>query len=298
MELPDGAFQASDDDLSSVAADSWSVRSEYGSVLDADELVRQAESVIETTGAQDSYSSCKDEEESLQSVLGLQSHWNSTYADELNNFYAHGDRGEIWFGESVTDTVARWTARLCAATSTGTPFNPADGPLPAPSDLTGWSVLDVGTGNGVFLHAFYRLGFTDLTGIDYSEGAIELAIAIAQRNGLADIKFLVDDLLETNLKEQYRLVTDKGTLDAIGLHPEGQSRRLLYWKSISQLVAPGGILVVTSCNKTKDELVNEATNAADDFKFEYMDHIRSYPTFRFAGVEGSRVSTVAFLRKA
>ena len=30
--------------------------------------------------------------------------------------------------------------------------------------------------------------------------------------------------------------------------------------------------------------------------FHYIDHVRTYPTFRFGGVDGTRVSTVAFLR--
>lgn len=31
--------------------------------------------------------------------------------------------------------------------------------------------------------------------------------------------------------------------------------------------------------------------------FSYLDHIRSYPTFMFGGSVGSRVATVAFVRK-
>jgi len=78
--------------------------------------------------------------------------------------------------------------------------------------------------------------------------------------------------------------------------------------------------VITSCNSTKDELIEElnsyqeslidgnsnsevlgcpaslASNNAPQPLFHYLDHVRTYPTFTFAGVEGSPVATVAFLR--
>lgn len=76
--------------------------------------------------------------------------------------------------------------------------------------------------------------------------------------------------------------------------------------------------IITACNSTKDELVAEVNrftrfqksngcNGKDDKEangpylgsteptLEYIDHIRTYPTFRFGGIEGSRVSTVAFV---
>nr|XP_018630195.1 uncharacterized protein LOC104107789 isoform X2 [Nicotiana tomentosiformis] len=91
---------------------------------------------------------------------------------------------------------------------------------------------------------------------------------------------------------------------------------IMYWDSVSRLVAPGGLLVITSCNSTKDELVeevdtlNQRRNAAyqqpgavgdreasvDSPPFRYLDHVRTYPTFSFGGSVGSRVATVAFLR--
>eukprot|EP01018_Ginkgo_biloba_P027357 Gb_05761 [translate_table: standard] len=97
----------------------------------------------------------------------------------------------------------------------------------------------------------------------------------------------------------------------------------MYWGAVSKLVAPGGLLVITSCNSTKDELVDEvssyqqslvesnsnseevlaclpsaASNDGSQPVFQYVDHVRTYPTFTFGGVEGSRVATVAFLRSA
>lgn len=38
----------------------------------------------------------------------------------------------------------------------------------------------------------------------------------------------VDDVLETKLGRSFQLVMDKGTLDAIGLHPDFPVKRLFY----------------------------------------------------------------------
>lgn len=44
------------------------------------------------------YSSDKEEPdpEGMASMLGLQSYWDSAYADELANFREHGHAGEVW----------------------------------------------------------------------------------------------------------------------------------------------------------------------------------------------------------
>lgn len=34
--------------------------------------------------------------EAVTSMLGFQSYWDATYADELSNFRVHGHAGEIW----------------------------------------------------------------------------------------------------------------------------------------------------------------------------------------------------------
>lgn len=37
----------------------------------------------------------------------------------------------------------------------------------------------------------------------------------------------VDDVLETKLENKFQLVLDKGTLDAIALHPDGPVKRYI-----------------------------------------------------------------------
>ncbi|KAM7524251.1 hypothetical protein LguiA_014153 [Lonicera macranthoides] len=293
----------SDDDRS-VAADSWSIKSDYGSTLDDDQRhadATEALSVAINRAASD-YSSDKEEPdvEPVTSMLGFQSYWDAAYADELANFHEHGHAGEVWFGAGVMEMVASWTKSLCVDICKGQLSNHHD------DSISSWSVLDLGTGNGLLLQELAKQGFTDLTGTDYSEGAIDLARNLANRDGFTNIKLLVDDALETKLDRRFRLVTDKGTLDAIGLHPDGPIKRIMYWESISRLVAPGGLLVITSCNCTKDDLVQEVDNfnqrrasASQEHEappFRYLDHIRTYPTFAFGGSVGSRVATVAFQR--
>lgn len=320
----------SDDDRS-VAADSWSIKSEYGSTLDDEQRHADATEALAAANLRPSseYSSDKDsdkegeeDENAIGSMLGLQSYWDSAYSDELANFREHGHAGEIWFGPEVMETVVSWTRSLCIDISRRRMLSHVDGDKTEQNEhghfLSSWSVLDLGTGNGLLLQELAKLGFSDLTGVDYSEGAIDLARGLADRDGFTNIKLLVDDVLETKLERQFDLVMDKGTLDAVGLHPDGAMKRLMYWDSVAKLVAPGGLLVLTSCNSTKDELVREVEsfnqraaaasliqepNSVTDrealtspTQFQYLDHVRSYPTFMFGGVEGSRVATVAFLR--
>ncbi|XP_028549575.1 EEF1A lysine methyltransferase 2 isoform X2 [Dendrobium catenatum] len=256
-----------------------------------------------------------DVNEDEPSMLGLQSYWDASYADDLANFHEHGHAGEVWFGAEVMDTVVAWTKSLCLnlpqyriAVDNNGKYASDD----ISNRLSCWSVLDIGTGNGLLLQELAKIGFSDLTGTDYSEGAIELSRNLAVRNGFSHIKFLVDDVLETKLDKKFQLVMDKGTLDAIGLHPDGPVKRLMYWDSVAKLVAPSGILVITSCNNTKDDLLQEMESfngkrlgsndqvlgeASWGSLFKYIDHVRTYPSIMFAGVEGTRVSTVAFLRK-
>ncbi|CAH9085389.1 unnamed protein product [Cuscuta europaea] len=324
---PTAAADLISDDDRSVAADSWSIKSEYGSTLDDEQRHADAAEALSAASyrAASDYSSDKEDQDAdgVSSMLGFQTHWDATYADELANFREHGHTGEIWFGADVMETVGSWTKSLCIDITLGHFPNQIGNSSSGPAghyekDLSKWSVLDIGTGNGLLLQELAKQGFSDLTGTDYSEGAIDLARNLADRDGFSEIKFLVDDVLETKLDRKFHLVMDKGTLDAIGLHPDGPIKRIMYWESVLKLVAPGGLLVITSCNSTKDELVEEVSalnqrrnpvsqeseenqeqqeTPRDTPPFRYLDHVRSYPTFMFGGSIGSRVATAAFLKE-
>jgi SAM-dependent methyltransferase len=297
---------ASDDDRS-VAADSWSIKSDYGSTLDDEQRYADTAEVLLASSSgsaaaapsasvaanpSSDFSFDKDVPDSSDvepPLLVMQNFQDGAYAEDLANFHERS-HADDWFGTEVMDIRVGWTKNLCSS-----------------KDLPSCSVLDIGTGSGRLLQQLAKQGFSDLTGIDYSEGAIELARNLAIRDGFEQINFLVDDVLESKLERRFELVMDEGTLDAIGLHPDGPVKRMMYWQSVASLVSPGGILVITSCNRTKDELVQEVENfnqrklgamgseglpVIDAALFSYLDHVQSYPS-----VDSSCITTVAFLHK-
>ena len=97
---------------------------------------------------------------------------------------------------------------------------------------------------------------------------------------------------------RFDLITDKGTFDAVGLSEGAAANRQLYTEAAARLLKPGGLLVITSCNSTRQELCEHLCGGKGPPTqlFEYLDHVRTYPTFRFGGCEGSKVCTVAFKR--
>ena len=95
------------------------------------------------------------------------------------------------------------------------------------------------------------------------------------------------------------MVADKGTLDAIGLMAGAVSAREGYKRAVLGLLAVGGLLVVTSCNSSKDELVAELAQPPSSpgvAQLVYVEHVRTYPVLTYGGRQGSRVCTVAFRR--
>lgn len=114
-----------------------------------------------------------------------------------------------------------------------------------------------GCGNGMLLIELYKKGFNNLNGVDYSKNAIDLATAISEREDCS-INFFVGNILEDVFETTYKVALDKGTYDAISLDPEDpKTKRLTYITNIHKILADKGIFIITSCNWTDIELIQQ-----------------------------------------
>ncbi|XP_074088325.1 LOW QUALITY PROTEIN: EEF1A lysine methyltransferase 2 [Macrotis lagotis] len=207
------------------------------------------------------------------SALGTREHWDAVYRSELRAFGESGHAGTVWFGEESMSRLIKWMEKFKI-------------PLDA-------SVLDIGTGNGIFLVELAKLGYSDITGIDYSPLAIQLSGRIIEKEGLTNIKLQVEDFLNPSSKLcGFRVCIDKGTFDAISLNPDRASeKRKQYVKSLSRALQEKGFFLITSCNWTKDELLNEFNEG-----FEILEELPT-PTFIFGGRSGNSVTALVFQKK-
>ncbi|EIM20569.1 S-adenosyl-L-methionine-dependent methyltransferase [Wallemia mellicola CBS 633.66] len=213
------------------------------------------------------------------SKLGTKEHWDEVYEREVENFEEIGEEGEVWFGEDSVEKMIDWALDN------------------VPSEESGPTVLDMGTGNGHLLFELVSNGYQGkyLKGVDYSPASVKLSNQIAKSKGdnFEEVAFDVVDVLDkqqiSNLG-QWDVVMDKGTFDAICLSVG--SNRLLYAQQAAELVKKGGKLLITSCNFTEEEV--KSTFEAD-MKFKYDSRV-NHPTFSFGGSKGSTICTVAFER--
>ncbi|XP_039338998.1 EEF1A lysine methyltransferase 2 isoform X1 [Mauremys reevesii] len=199
--------------------------------------------------------------------------WDAAYESELQIFQESGDAGEIWFGEESMIRLIRWMEKQ---------------KIPLDS-----SVLDIGTGNGVLLVELAKCGYTNLTGIDYSPSAIQLSQNIIEKEGLSNIKLQVKDFLTPSAElSGFQICIDKGTFDAISLNPDNAAeKRKQYVKSLCTVLKMEGFFLITSCNWTKEELLNEFKEG-----FEILEELPT-PKFCFGGRIGNSVTALVFQRK-
>lgn len=97
------------------------------------------------------------------------------------------------------------------------------------------TALDLGTGPATQAIALAEKGFK-VTGADISQTAINRAKAIAKERGL-DIDFRQDDILNSNLDQQFDFIFDRGCF-----HVFPPERRQDYVRVVSRLIKPKGYL--------------------------------------------------------
>ncbi|KAL3275532.1 hypothetical protein HHI36_020291 [Cryptolaemus montrouzieri] len=204
------------------------------------------------------------------SELGTKEFWEQRYDEEISNYENHGDPGEIWFGEDSVERVINWMLDCNISKD--------------------FKILDLGCGNGMFLIELARNNFSKLYGADYSENAINLAKAIADKQDYNFINYFKHDILE-KLDEKFDIIHDKGTFDAICLSENAKCNRNKYLENICEILNDNGYFIITSCNWTLHEL-------DEQFLSKLIRH-ETIPTpqFKFGGKVGNVVTTAIYKKK-
>ncbi|XP_023864403.1 EEF1A lysine methyltransferase 2 [Salvelinus sp. IW2-2015] len=206
------------------------------------------------------------------SKLGTKEYWDDAYQRELQTFKDIGDVGEIWFGEESMDRVLRWMEKE-----------------EIPEDA---AILDIGTGNGVLLVELAKSGYTNLTGIDYSAASVKLARSVLQTEDFSNVEVKEVDFLSCSGELRgFDVCIDKGTFDAISLNPENtEEGKACYIQSLRGALKEEGLLVITSCNWTKEQLLQMFSQG--------FDFVKELPTphFQFGGKTGNSVTAIIFKR--
>ena len=127
--------------------------------------------------------------------------------------------------------------------------------------------------------------------MDYSQGAIDLARKIAEKDE-CEVKFETLDLLSCDCRKQFadsfRIVVDKGTFDAISLSETASKDKVMYVENVGRMLQSDGLLLITSCNWVESELVNHFSD-----KFTLKQTVPT-PTFTFGGKTGSTTTFCIF----
>ncbi|MET3901176.1 2-polyprenyl-6-hydroxyphenyl methylase/3-demethylubiquinone-9 3-methyltransferase [Devosia sp. UYZn731] len=108
--------------------------------------------------------------------------------------------------------------------------------------LEGLTILDVGCGGGLLCEPLARLGAT-VTGIDAAERNIKIATLHAEQSGVAVTYEATTSEALAAQGQKYDLVLNMEVVEHVDNVP-------LYMKSCADLVAPGGLMLTATLNRT------------------------------------------------
>ncbi|KRX13179.1 Protein bicaudal D -like protein 1 [Trichinella nelsoni] len=149
---------------------------------------------------------------------------------------------------------------------------------------------DLGCGNASLLLNLAKRGYSNLTGIDYSDSAIQLAQAKANREKLNQIHFQNFDLMinSENLHNKFDVILDKGTFDVISLREDAEKAIPVYISNVTHYYCRKSnlprLFFIASCNNTRTELINYF-----ETNFEIMDE-EHFSTINFGGKTGTTLT--------
>lgn len=231
------------------------------------------------------------------SELHKLSYWEEVYQGEKENYEEANIQPEEWFEENC-DKIINWMSNHFSEEEKKEQV----------------AILDVGCGNGLFLHKLHQRGFGNLCGFDFSASAIELAKKLFVGCGgegeedshinrgedptdvyvqVLDIYNIEDEIKENSkLKKKYKLINDKGTFDIFFMNDKAQE----YFKHVSFFFQVDTLFCLTSCNACKEELlsiVNHFNETNGKFQLTLFDEIR-YESITFGGVKGQIITTLIF----
>ena len=130
--------------------------------------------------------------------------------------------------------------------------------------------------------------------MDYSKASVEFCRRIAAGRGDV-VEFERWDILGDERREEWEgtwdVVLDKGTFDAVCLSGKREEGR--YVERVEELVRKGGLVVVTSCNWTEEELGKWWEGGGG---LKTVGRV-AYPVYSFGGGKGQTVCTMCFRRE-
>ncbi|CAI2351392.1 unnamed protein product [Caenorhabditis sp. 36 PRJEB53466] len=217
------------------------------------------------------------------SELGTKDFWDKRYKMELENFKAHGDEGEVWFGISAETRIVKYLIESKTEKEA--------------------RILDLGCGNGSVLRKLRSKGFRSLKGVDYCQKAVDLSEAASRaeqeeqekEKELPDIQFEQLDITAPRndfFSPPFDVILDKGTWDAMSLSDERDARLAAYADFLRKGLTADGRFVIFSCNFTLDEMRAQFCHPSLDMVCE----VPAVHSFSFGGKQGV-TSTGAVFRK-